>query len=202
VLPSCEGSFVICGIAGLYARGGGVISPRLVTAQCDTILHRGPDDQGVMTDGDFGFGMRRLSIIDIEGGHQPFHSPDHRYALVFNGEIYNFRELRRELQALGRVFESAGDTEVILAGYERWGDDVWARLDGMFAVAVWDTHARRLTLARDPIGIKPLYYTDQTGGFAFGSELKTLTLLPGMAFDVDRRALHDYVSFGHVRTPR
>lgn len=174
----------------------------LITAQCDAILHRGPDDQGVMTDGDFGFGMRRLSIIDIEGGHQPFHSPDGRYALVFNGEIYNYRELRRELQALGRVFDSAGDTEVILAGYERWGDDVWAKLDGMFAVAVWDTHARRLILARDPIGIKPLYYTDQSAGFAFGSELKTLTLLPGMAFDVDRRALHDYFSFGHVRTPR
>ncbi|TCP98140.1 asparagine synthase (glutamine-hydrolysing) [Sphingomonas sp. PP-F2F-A104-K0414] len=202
MLPSCEGSFVICGIAGLYARGGGVVSPRLITAQCDTILHRGPDDQGVITDGDFGFGMRRLSIIDIEGGHQPFHSPDGRYVLVFNGEIYNFRELRSELQALGRVFDSAGDTEVILAGYERWGDDVWARLDGMFAVAVWDTHARRLTLARDPIGIKPLYYTDQAAGFAFGSELKTLTLLPEMAFDVDHRALHDYFSFGHVRTPR
>ena len=155
-----------------------------------------------MTDGDFGFGMRRLSIIDIEGGHQPFHAPDGRYALVFNGEIYNFRALRQELQALGRIFESAGDTEVILAGYERWGDDVWAKLDGMFAVAVWDMHARRLTLARDPVGIKPLYYTDQAAGFAFGSELKTLTLLPGMAFDVDPRALHDYFSFGHVRTPR
>ncbi|RZM26152.1 MAG: asparagine synthase (glutamine-hydrolyzing), partial [Sphingomonas sp.] len=189
-------------MAGLYARRRGPVPPRLIAAQCDTILHRGPDDQGVLTDGDFGFGMRRLSVIDIAGGHQPSHSPDGRYVIVFNGEIYNFVALRRDLMAQGRQFRTAGDTEVILAGYERWGDDVWAKLDGMFAVAVWDTQERRLTLARDPIGIKPLYYTDRAAGFAFGSELKTLTLLPGMAFDVDRRALHDYFSFGHVRTPR
>lgn len=165
-------------------------------------MHRGPDDQGVLTDRDFGFGMRRLSIIDIAGGHQPFVSADGRHALVFNGEIYNFRALRAELAAMGRVFASAGDTEVILAGYERWGDGVWARLDGMFAVAVWDARDRRLTLARDPVGIKPLYYTDQPAGFAFASELTALTVLPALAFDVDDRGLHDYFSFGHVRSPR
>lgn len=171
-------------------------------AQCAAIVHRGPDDEGVFADGDFAFGMRRLSIVDLAGGHQPFFSPDGRLALVFNGEIYNFPTLRAELAAAGRVFHSQGDTEVVLAGYERWGDGVWARLDGMFAVAVWDRAARRLTLARDPIGIKPLYYTDQSAGFAFGSELKTLTALPGFAFDTDERALLDYFRFGHVRDPR
>jgi asparagine synthase (glutamine-hydrolysing) len=146
--------------------------------------------------------MRRLSIVDLAGGHQPFHSPDGRFVLVFNGEIYNFAALRAELAAAGRVFRSAGDTEVILAGYERWGDGVWPRLDGMFAVAVWDRERRRLTLARDSVGIKPLYYTDQPAGFAFASELQALTLLPGFRFDTDERALLDYFRFGHVRTPR
>jgi len=173
-----------------------------VRAQCAAIVHRGPDDEGVFADGDFAFGMRRLSIVDLAGGHQPFFSPDGRLALVFNGEIYNFRALRAELAAAGRVFHSQGDTEVVLAGYERWGDGVWARLDGMFAVAVWDRAARRLTLARDPIGIKPLYYTDQRAGFAFASELKALTDLPGFAFTTDERALLDYFRFGHVRGPR
>jgi len=191
----------ICGIAGLFARGTAA-TPATVRAQCAAIVHRGPDDEGVFADGDFAFGMRRLSIVDLSGGHQPFFSPDDRLALVFNGEIYNFPALRAELAAGGRTFRSQGDTEVILAGYERWGDGIWARLDGMFAVAVWDRVARRLTLARDPVGIKPLYYTDQAAGFAFGSELKTLTPLPGFSFDTDERALLDYFRFGHVRTPR
>nr|WP_233150613.1 asparagine synthase (glutamine-hydrolyzing) [Sphingomonas sp. BT553] len=191
----------ICGIAGLYARGRGV-SADTVRAQCAAIVHRGPDDEGVFVDRDFGFGMRRLSIVDLAGGHQPFHSPGGRYALVFNGEIYNFPALRAELAAMGRAFDSHGDTEVVLAGYERWGDGIWSRLDGMFAVAVWDRATRTLTLARDPVGIKPLYYTDQPAGFAFASELKALTLLPGFAFDTDERGLLDYFRFGHVRTPR
>lgn len=170
-------------------------------AQCAALVHRGPDDEGLVTDGDLAMCMRRLSIIDIAGGHQPFHSPDDRYSLVFNGEIYNFRALRREL-ADGRAFASQGDAEVILAGYERWGDGVWARLDGMFAVAIWDRAERRLTLARDPIGVKPIFYTDQRAGFAFASELKAITGLPAFSFTTDRRALLDYFRFGHVRSPR
>ncbi len=195
------GACDICGIAGLFVHGRQV-STDTVRAQCATIVHRGPDDEGVWGERDFAFGMRRLSIVDLAGGHQPFHSPDDRFALVFNGEIYNFPALRAELEAAGRVFRSHGDTEVILAGYERWGDGVWARLDGMFAVAIWDRRDHRLTLARDPVGIKPLYYTDQSAGFAFASELKALTLLPDFAFDTDERALLDYFRFGHVRTPR
>lgn len=146
-------------------------------------------------------GMRRLSIIDIAGGHQPFHSPDGRYSLIVNGEIYNFARLHDELEGC-RAFASRGDAEVILAGYEQWGDDVWTRLDGMFAVAIWDRLERRLTLARDPLGIKPLYYTDQRAGFAFGSELKALLVLPGFTFTTDGRALLDYFRFGHIRDPR
>ena len=175
--------------------------PDLVAGQCGRLVHRGPDDEGIVVDGALGMGMRRLAIVDVAGGHQPFHSPDGRYSLVFNGEIYNFRQLRAELEG-DRAFESHGDAEVILAGYERWGDGVWPRLDGMFAVAVWDRATRALTLARDPIGIKPLYYTDQRAGFAFGSELKALTDLPGFAFTTDERALLDYFRFGHVRGPR
>ncbi|SFP67225.1 asparagine synthase (glutamine-hydrolyzing) [Sphingomonas rubra] len=193
---------IICGIAGLFARGTrGPSIERLVARQCGHLVHRGPDDEGIVVDGALGMGMRRLSIVDVAGGHQPFHSPDGRYSLVFNGEIYNFRELRAELSP-DRAFESQGDAEVILAGYERWGDGVWPRLDGMFAVAVWDRAERRLTLARDPVGIKPLFYTDQSAGFAFASELKALTDLPGFAFTTDERALLDYFRFGHVRGPR
>ena len=175
--------------------------PDLVAGQCGRLVHRGPDDEGIVVDGALGMGMRRLAIVDVAGGHQPFHSPDGRYSLVFNGEIYNFRQLRAQLEG-DRAFESHGDAEVILAGYERWGDGVWPRLDGMFAVAVWDRATRALTLARDPTGIKPLYYTDQRAGFAFGSELKALTDLPGFAFTTDERALLDYFRFGHVRGPR
>jgi asparagine synthase (glutamine-hydrolysing) len=173
-----------------------------VTRQCDTIVHRGPDSAGVLVDGDFGFGMRRLSIIDLAGSDQPIFSGDRRHAIVFNGEIYNFRALRDELSALGHRFATHGDTEVILAAWRQWGEAAWGRFDGMFAVAIWDAVARRLVLARDPIGIKPLYYSWQGGTLAFGSELKTLLAVPGLSFDPDPRAIHDYFSFGHVRAPR
>jgi asparagine synthase (glutamine-hydrolysing) len=156
----------------------------------------------VLVDGDFGFGMRRLSIIDMGGSDQPIFSADGAHAIVFNGEIYNYRALRDELRALGHAFTTAGDTEVILAAWLEWGDAAWARLDGMFGVAIWDRGARRLTLARDAIGIKPLYYTWQDGCFAFGSELKAILAVPGLHFDADLRGVHDYFSFGHVRGPR
>lgn len=192
----------MCGIAGWYRRHGQSVEERSITAQCDTIRHRGPDDSGVFVDGDFGFGMRRLSIIDLPGGHQPIVSDDGRTLIVFNGEIYNHRELRSELEAAGRRFRTNSDTETILVGYEHWGDDVWARLEGMFAVAIWDKQTRTLRLARDPLGIKPLYIAEQNGGLAFASELKALRVLPELSFETDPRAVHDFFSFGHVRTPR
>lgn len=191
----------MCGIAGWYRRGN-VVEPNTVTQQCDAIRHRGPDDSGVFTDGDFGFGMRRLSIIDIAGGHQPIVSQNGRWLIVFNGEIYNHPQLRRELEREGRQFETRSDTETILVAYQHWGDDAWRRLEGMFAVAIWDREERTLRLVRDPLGIKPLYIAEQGGGLAFASELKALTVLPELELEVDRRAVHDFFSFGHIRIPR
>ncbi|WP_324749250.1 asparagine synthase (glutamine-hydrolyzing) [Sphingomonas sp. LY54] len=192
----------MCGIAGWYRRGGRPVAEPVLVSQCDQIVHRGPDDSGYFTDGDFGFGMRRLSIIDIPGGHQPMSSPDGRYTIVFNGEIYNHLALRGELEASGVSFSTHSDTETLLAGFVRWGDEVWLKLEGMYGVAIWDRSTRTLTLARDPLGIKPLYITQQQGGIAFASELRALRVLPGLAFDIDERAVHDFFSFGHVLTPR
>ena len=192
----------MCGIAGWYRRSGRPVSEQIVTAQCDQILHRGPDDSGVFTDGDVGLGMRRLSIIDVAGGHQPIFSPDARYAIVFNGEIYNHPELRRELVEAGYPFSTNSDTETLLASYLQWGDDAWLRLEGMYAAAIWDKVERVLTLARDPLGIKPLYITQQHGGIAFASELRAFRILPEHRFTIDERAVHDFFSFGHVQKPR
>jgi asparagine synthase (glutamine-hydrolysing) len=172
----------------------------MVAAQCDSIRHRGPDDSGLSVDDDFGFGMRRLSIIDVEGGHQPMVSPDGRFAIVYNGEIYNHRDVRKALP--DHPFRTHCDTETILAAVTRWGNEAWGKLEGMFAAAVWDRRERTLTLARDPLGIKPLYISEQSGGLSFGSELKTLLRLPDHEVPRDDRAVHDFFSFGHVRRPR
>ncbi len=163
---------------------------------------RGPDDSGTLVDGDFGFGMRRLSIIDVEGGHQPMTTEDGRYSIVFNGEIYNHLELRPELERLGATFRTHSDTETILVAFVCWGNDAWARLDGMFGVAIWDHARRELTLARDAVGIKPLFLTEQDGGLAFASDLRALKALPGLRWSLDERAVHDFFSFGHVQPPR
>src|SRR5438876_954824 len=192
----------MCGIAGWYRRGGRPVAPQAVERQCDRLQHRGPDDAGYLIDGDFGFGMRRLSIIDIEGGHQPILSPDQRYAIVFNGEIVNHPALRRELEG-GYAFQTDhSDTETILAAWLRWGDDAWTRLEGMFAVAIWDKLAKSLTLARDPVGIKPLFFTEQNGGLAFASEMTGLRELPEHAFDLDEDGVDDFFCFGHMLPPR
>ena len=190
----------MCGIAGWYRRRGRPVSEAMVAAQCDSIRHRGPDDSGLSVDDDFGFGMRRLSIIDVEGGHQPMVSPDGRFAIVYNGEIYNHLDVRKALPDY--PFRTHCDTETILAAFARWGNEAWGKLEGMFAAAVWDRRERTLTLARDPLGIKPLYISEQSGGLSFGSELKTLLLLPDHEFTRDDRAVHDFFSFGHVRRPR
>lgn len=192
----------MCGIAGWYARGRAIVASTVISAQCGTIVHRGPDDAGTLTDGDFGFGMRRLSIVDIEGGHQPMETADGRFAIIFNGEIYNHLKLREALLQRGHAFRTRSDTETILAAYQEWREDTWRRLDGMFAVAIWDRRERKLVLARDHFGIKPLYYTLQNGGLAFGSELKALMPVPGHRFDIDPRAVHDLFTFGHIRTDR
>jgi asparagine synthase (glutamine-hydrolysing) len=192
----------MCGIAGWYRREGRPVTGETITRQCDRMVHRGPDDSGCLVDGDFGFGMRRLSIIDVAGGHQPITTPDGRFSIVFNGEIYNHLELRDELTKAGYRFRTHSDTETLLASFVHWRDDAWLRLEGMYAVAIWDHVDRSLTLARDPLGIKPLYLTQQNDGIAFASEIRALKVLPEHRFDIDERAVHDFFSFGHVQKPR
>lgn len=191
----------MCGIAGWYARDGRSAGVETARAMCRAIIHRGPDDEGVLADGDFAFGMRRLAIVDLEGGHQPMESDDGRYSITFNGEIYNHPQLRRELEALGHRFRTNSDTESILRGFVAWGAGVWPRLEGMFAVAIWDRCSRTVHLARDPLGIKPLFYTLQNGGLAWGSELKTLYPVPGLAFTPRAKSMDEYFAFGHVLAP-
>ena len=191
----------MCGICGWYRRDGVPVDAAILDAQCATLVHRGPDDQGAHRDGDFGFAMRRLSIIDVAGGHQPMTSEDGRYTLVFNGEVFNFPELRRELEGLGHRFRTRSDTEAVLRGFVAWGDAVWPKLEAMFALALWDRDTRTLRLVRDPLGIKPLYYTPQSGGLAFGSELKALHPVPGLVFVPRPASIDAYFAFGHSLAP-
>ncbi len=191
----------MCGIAGWYARGGTPVTEPIVRAMCDTIVHRGPDDQGWLTEDDFGFGIRRLAIVDVKGGHQPMSSGDGRYVITFNGEIFNHPSLRSELEQLGHRFRTNSDTESILRGFQQWGPGVWARLEGMFAVALWDRFARTLHLARDPLGIKPLHVSFQNGGLAWASEIKALVPIASLRFTPDARAMDQFFAFGHVLAP-
>ncbi|MGN6057672.1 MAG: asparagine synthase (glutamine-hydrolyzing) [Sphingomicrobium sp.] len=192
----------MCGIAGWYRRGGRPVPQEAIVSQCDRLRNRGPDDAGYLVDGDFGFGMRRLSIVDIQGGHQPILSPDRRHAIIFNGEIVNSPALRRELEGSYDFQTDHSDTETALAAYVRWGDDAWLRLEGMYALAIWDKSAKSLTLARDPLGIKPLFFTAQAGGLAFASEITALRALPAHRFDLDEHGVDDFFCFGHTLPPR
>ncbi len=192
----------MCGIAGWYRRDGEAVPPAVIDAQCAVLRHRGPDDQGVLVDGNFGFGMRRLSVVDIVGGHQPMTSRDGRFSIVYNGEIYNFAALRQELEGLGHHFRTQSDTEVILEAFCAWRAATWLRLDGMFGVAIWDHAERRVHLARDPLGIKPLFWTLQAGALAFASELKSLTPVPGLRFEPCAQAIDQYMALGLVCAPR
>ena len=192
----------MCGIAGWYRRGTRPVDEAVVARQCERLVHRGPDDAGTLIDGDFGFGMRRLSIIDVAGGHQPILSSDGRFAIVCNGEIVNHLELRRELGPFSYDFRTRSDAETLLAAFIRWGDDAWLRAEGMYAAAIWDRATRTLRLVRDPLGIKPLFVTEQRGGIAFASEIPALREIPGYRFDVDEEGVHDFFCFGHVLGPR
>jgi asparagine synthase (glutamine-hydrolysing) len=192
----------MCGIAGWFRRGAGEVPLEAIVGQCDRLRHRGPDEDGYFTERDFGFGMRRLSIIDIGGGHQPIFSPDERYAIVFNGEIVNNPELRRELEGAYDFKTDHSDTETILAAWLKWGDKAWPKLEGMYAAAIWDRKEQRLCLARDPMGIKPLFISEQRGGLAFASEITALTGLEGHDFDLDEDGVDDFFCFGHTLPPR
>ena len=200
-LTGTKASPNMCGIAGWYRRGNRPVERPVIAAQCARLVHRGPDDSGLFTDGDFGFGMRRLSIIDVAGGHQPIASPDGRFLIVCNGEIVNHPELRSEIGST-YPFQTRSDVETLLACFVRWGDEAWLRAEGMYAAAIWDRQTRTLRLARDPLGIKPLFVTQQKGGLGFASEIPALRSIPGFEFDVDERGVHDFFCFGHVLGPR
>jgi len=169
----------------------------------DAMLHRGPDDEGLFIGEGVGLGHRRLSIIDVAGSRQPMTNPDETLWLTYNGEVYNFQELRDELEARGVTFRTKGDTEVVLRAYEVHGDAAVERLRGMFAFGLWDARRRRLLLARDPLGIKPLYYTQTVDGlFLFASEIRALLTWPGVRAELDPAALWDYLGQRYVPGPR
>jgi asparagine synthase (glutamine-hydrolysing) len=177
----------MCGIAGYWSadRGAREALSRMTAA----LAHRGPDADGFYYDGPVGLGHRRLSIIDIVGSNQPLVSQDGSIVVIFNGEIYNFRELRRELTAAGSKFITNGDGEVILHAWRARGERMLQWLTGMFAFALWDRTRRELFVARDHLGVKPLYYAWHAGSLVFGSEIKALLPFPGLPLDVDRDAL-------------
>src|SRR3954452_3084890 len=196
----------MCGIAGFADRdrGDGFAPARseadfgLVHRMCEVIRHRGPDDEGIHVEPGVGLGMRRLSIIDLSTGQQPIHNEDRSIWLVFNGEIYNYRELRTELEAAGHAFYTSSDTEVIVHAYEQWGEGAFARLRGMFGIGLWDRPRRTLLLVRDRSGIKPLHYTERNGRLYFGSEIKSLLAAGAVDREIDLEALDHYLSFLYV----
>jgi len=189
----------MCGIAGFLLRNGQA-TPEAVRTMTDVIRHRGPDDEGIYTDGPCGIGMRRLSIIDLSTGHQPISNEDGSIWVVFNGEIYNYQELRQDLISRGHRFRTNSDTETLVHLYEEMGTEGLALLRGMFAFCIWDSRKRCILLARDRFGKKPLYYADTAQGFFFGSELKCLRAA-GVRPDLDQAALRLYFQFGYIADP-
>jgi asparagine synthase (glutamine-hydrolysing) len=193
----------VCGIAGIFNLNGEPVSPVILRRMTDAIAHRGPDGEGFYTDSFIGLGHRRLAIIDLTpAGHQPMTTPDGQYVVSYNGEIYNFQELRLELEALGYQFRSRTDTEVLLYAYVEWGEKALDRFNGMFAFAIWDRTREELFLARDRYGIKPLYYTQCGHFFLFGSEVKAVLLHPAFRADLDKEALLEYFTFQNLFTDR
>jgi asparagine synthase (glutamine-hydrolysing) len=193
----------MCGIHGIYRFDDQSVSPAALSAMGDVTRHRGPDDEGryVDPDGRCGIAMRRLSIIDLAGGHQPISSADDMLWIVCNGEIYNFRELRTELQDRGYRFKTGSDSEVLVHLYDAFGDDFVHRLDGMFNFALWDARRKRLLIGRDPLGVKPLYVHRSASMLAFATEAKALLELPGVGRELDRDVVADYLHLGYVAAP-
>jgi asparagine synthase (glutamine-hydrolysing) len=193
----------MCGIAGLINLDGGPVSPIVLKKMTDAIAHRGPDGEGQWVDRNIGLGHRRLAIIDLSpSGHQPMVSSDHRYVITYNGEIYNYRELRADLEAEGFKFRSQSDTEVLLCAISAWGPKALSLLNGMFAFALWDKQEQKLLLARDRYGIKPLYYSVTSNTFAFGSEQKAILAQPEFVRRLDKEALLEYFTFQNIFTDK
>ncbi len=194
----------MCGIAGIFdLTSERPVDAELLTRMTTRIAHRGPDDHGFHNEPGVGLGHRRLSIIDLAGGHQPIYNEDRTVAIIYNGEIYNYRPLTEELEAKGHVFASRTDSEVIVHAWEEWGTDCLSRFNGMFAFALWDRNRRQLFLARDRLGIKPLHYAPlRDGQVLFGSELKSLYEHPSLDRTIDPKAVEEYFTFGYVPDPR
>ena len=192
----------MCGICGAYYfHSQKPVGLDLIDSMCRQIIHRGPDDQGTFVKGPLGLGMRRLSIIDLVTGSQPIFNEDQTVCTVFNGEIYNFQELRSDLIQRGHRFATEGDTEVIVHLYEEYGIDFVTHLNGMFAIAVWDARRRRLVIVRDRLGQKPLYYTKTRDGIVFGSELKCLAECEGVCGEIDHESVYHYFTLGYMPHP-
>jgi len=192
----------MCGICGIFNFADKApVNESLLRRMMQGIVHRGPDDEGIYISGELGLGFRRLSIIDLAGGHQPMSDNEKTIWIVFNGEIYNFKELRGELLQHGHIFQTNSDTEVIVHGYKQWGIDVLNRLNGMFGLAIWDEPQRKLIVVRDPMGIKPIYYAIKQGCLYFGSEIKALRAALRQKAEVDLVALNLFLRYRYTPSP-
>jgi asparagine synthase (glutamine-hydrolysing) len=193
----------MCGLTGIFEYERPTEIPKeLVHRMNETIVHRGPDDEGIFVGPGIGLGFRRLSIIDLAGGHQPISNEDGSIWVMLNGEIYNYPDLRKEMLAKGHTIATRSDTETIVHLYEEYGEDCFARLRGMFAIVLWDSRQRKLLMARDRVGKKPLFYSANRKRVVFGSELKALLAVDGLSRDIDPQALSDYFSFGYIPAPK
>jgi asparagine synthase (glutamine-hydrolysing) len=192
----------MCGICGqVNITGDEPVDQKTIQKMARTMFHRGPDDEGYFYDGSLGFGFRRLSIIDLSGGHQPMSDAQKTVWIAFNGEIYNYKELRAELEGRGHAFRTNSDTEVIIHGYKQWGTKVFDHLNGMFGVAIWDVKRRRLVVARDPMGIKLIYYRIADGKLSFGSEIRPVLAADNSQPEVDPVALNLFLRFRYTPSP-
>ncbi len=192
----------MCGFCGIFDRSASLINPDLLQRMTTSLSHRGPDGEGQLLARGLGLGHRRLSIIDVLGGAQPIDNEDGSIHIVFNGEIYNFMELRRELEAAGHIFKTCSDTEVIVHAYEQWGKNCVERFNGMFAFALWDSNKCEVLLARDHLGIKPLYYVELGNRILFSSEIKALLQDQECPRDVDVESLAELFTFRYVPSPK
>src|SRR5947208_8735500 len=192
----------MCGIAGQFNfQRHEPVERETIVRMARSIAHRGPDDEGFFIAGPVGLGFRRLSIIDLAGGHQPMSDAEETVWVIFNGEIYNYKELRAELEGLGHRFRTRSDTEVIIHGYKEWGTEVLNHLNGMFGLAIWDVEKKRLVVARDAMGIKLIYYRIANGQLTFGSEIRAIVAAKNSKPEVDPVALNLFLRFRYTPSP-
>src|SRR5437763_2423775 len=191
----------MCGIAGQVREDGAGVERELLESMCAALEHRGPDSRGIHVEGGAGLGVQRLRIIDLETGDQPIYNEDSTVAVVLNGEIYNFRELRERLVSRGHRFRTRSDTETIVHLYEEEGPECVRSLHGMFAFALWDERRRRLLIGRDRVGKKPLFYAHSSHGLTFGSELRALLQDPAIPRDIDYQAIDCFLAYQYIPAP-